>query len=323
MVAFGFGQHVREHLRMISCSFSWRVPAICRQNVRGHSLNKLFSFIRDALYYASMFPADIKRSSSLCQWNNFIKYLLAVIISSQPWKPKFSTPAKWTSYFIFYLETLHPVLKWDFEDILMYPMTQGQIANVNYETTIPSLFLQLWWRGKSRAEKWVSRTLQILISRLGEDCRKIRTWKKGKRKTKATKNKKKIRAEDKGRRGGRETGRSRRKGGREKQKKEEGKKEEGRDRGREKRREGEKKGGRWEEREMCQGNSPRSGRGVFPNWRQYTQRYAEFCPPNSASTSSCAPHIWGDTKREERICWNNYTQWSFFRDTHWKSWTVR
>lgn len=83
MVAFGFGQDVREHLRMISCSFSWHGPAICRQNVREHSFNKLFSFIREALYnYAIMFPADIKRSSSL--WKNFIKYLLGVIISSQP-----------------------------------------------------------------------------------------------------------------------------------------------------------------------------------------------------------------------------------------------
>lgn len=60
MAAFGFGQHVREHLRMISYSFSWCVPAICRQTGRGHSFNKLFSFIRKALYYASMFPVDIK-----------------------------------------------------------------------------------------------------------------------------------------------------------------------------------------------------------------------------------------------------------------------
>ena len=67
MLAFGFGHHVREHLRMISCSFSWHVPAICRQSVKGHSFNELFYFIRADLYYASMFPADIKRSSSLCQ----------------------------------------------------------------------------------------------------------------------------------------------------------------------------------------------------------------------------------------------------------------
>lgn len=47
MVAFDSGQLVREHLRMISCSFSWHVPAICRQNVSSHIFNKLFSFIRE------------------------------------------------------------------------------------------------------------------------------------------------------------------------------------------------------------------------------------------------------------------------------------
>lgn len=57
MVAFGSGQCVREHLRMISCSFSGQVPAICRRNVRGHSFNELASFIREALYYVSMFPS--------------------------------------------------------------------------------------------------------------------------------------------------------------------------------------------------------------------------------------------------------------------------
>lgn len=81
-----------------------------------------------------------------------------------------------------------------------------------------------------------------LTHRLEEDCRKIRTWRKGKGETKAMKNKKKIRAEERERKKGRETGRRRRKGRREGEtkegRKEEGKKEGGRDRGREKRKEG-------------------------------------------------------------------------------------
>lgn len=57
----------KEHLRMISCSFSQHVPAICRQNIRGHSFNKSFYFTREALYYASVFPADTKTNCSLGQ----------------------------------------------------------------------------------------------------------------------------------------------------------------------------------------------------------------------------------------------------------------